>query len=523
MLDGLDPSLNLHLPASRLPTPPSAPAPASHQRRVSSGSLPRRSSSVSLALNALDPAAHPVIRRSFRRVLGLRSALHVRMRTVACPVSGLGVGTRLMPGMGMDKSDEEGIVMCVEVVGLGDGRGGGFEVEGVEVEVTGGVAGSGDVEVKAVEGERDGESLPLTLEAADQHNFLYAITVAVDPSASPDALRPVDGGDPVPPPAAPAGVGASVPIHVATSPSQRFAAKFGDEPDRQHERLQHELPKLPPVDQAWLRNVAITVYGRPTSIGRPGEGYSVPGSVSLTSPGPRSGEVTFPTESFASKWNCTLDVSPFATRQTQQSTAFSPPELGPPPILAFNRWPSAQGSLGLARPLHSTSSLRTSIPAENIESVAGSHRHTVGSLQTLASKSPYLARAGRPEPLDLSTASQDRLAVHPNAQTPGATGPSRRFFSLPTPSVAGGEIVGTPTGYGPGTAGFDWARRGSGTPAQTPTPTPAFPPHRAGSPEVGKGEVVTAEEAVLRRTEAWDGQGWDAEAGEDGMGAPECV
>lgn len=544
LLDGLDPSLGLHLPASRLPTPPSAPNSARHQRRASSGSHARRPSTTSLSsAPCISPAPHPVIRRSFRRVLSLRSALHVRMRTVACPVSGLGVGTRLMAGMGMDKSDEEGMVMCVEVAGLGDGKGGGFEVEGVEVEVTGGGVGRGDVEVKAVEGEREQGAMPLLLEAGDQHNFLYAITVAVDPSSEAEPGGLADELGVASGVRAPVGVGASVPIHVATSPSQRFAARFGAEPDRQHERLEHELPQLPPPDRTWLRNVAITVRGRPTSGARRGEGYAVPGSVSLTGARVWSSEVTWPTESFASRWNCTLDVAPFATRQAQQSTAFAVPELAAPaaPALALalaRRRPSALEGRPPSRPLPPTPSLRTAIAPENVESVAGSHRHTVASLHSLASRSPYLSRPARPDGLDLADgagldrhAAQAQAQAHLTAQTPGATGPSRRFLSMPLPAsttpgvgvgIGGGDVVGTPLGYGAGVGGFDWGRRSLS--AATPVGTPGVGAgvqggvaHRLG----GGAEVVNARETGLRQGGARGATDWEEDGKE--RSAPESM
>lgn len=412
-----------------------------------------------------------------------------------------------MPGMGTDKSDEDGMVMCVEVMGLGDGVGAGFEVESVDVEVAGGVAGQGDVSIVPVQAEREDDTLPLSLKAGDQHNFLYAISFATAANTLADA--PPESTI-LPPLAA----GGSAPIHVATSPSQRFAARFGAEPDRQHERVQLELPKLPPPDQTGLRSVAIVVRGRPVCRSRSARrGDSVPGSVSLTGVGAGEEGVTWPTTTFASRWNCTLDVSPFTSKPAAQATAFTAAEQAPASALSLSVGRRPGRALGGISRAVSGTALRPA-PVDNVESTAGSHRHTMASLASLAHKSPHVGPSPRPEQLDIPSANSVSRPTYLDLQTPGATGPSRRFFSLPPtpavpPSVAGGELVGTPAAYGPG--GFDWKTTPVGTPGTVPN-TPAYPPHRPGS-EQDRREVATAEEAGLRRGGAWDAPAW--EEGED--------
>ena len=315
LLEGLDDHYDLHLPASRLPlaiaTTVAAPSrdALNHRRSSSLASLSRRESMnphrrsfslAGLAPNA-DAPLYPAVRRAFRRVLNVKSALSVRMRTVPCPVSGFGrtanrTTRRKWDDVMLEENEGLGMAMCVEVAGSGHvAENLGFLVESIDVEVTGG-AGAGDVDVKVLDVDGLGPAFPITLSPADQHNFIYALSYS-----GQEAHATLD---PIPPP---------VPIHVATSPSQRFTSKMGDfAPD-----VTSDGPSLPlkQQDPSWARNVGIVVRGRPVKL--PGRNISgvraltgafhVSGSANGISHPTTAEEASSPTTTFASRWNCTLD------------------------------------------------------------------------------------------------------------------------------------------------------------------------------------------------------------------------
>ncbi|GAA5943031.1 hypothetical protein JCM3775_000240 [Rhodotorula graminis] len=129
----------LHLPFSRLSSfspqpPPALPIPRSrtvsisHTRTLSASSS-TSSSSGEPSHRAAAHAHHPSLRRSVRRVLPLRPALHIDLRAVPCPVGTLGLadgqgvfaqhgaGVRGGGAGGGDDEDEMGLVFCVEMGG----------------------------------------------------------------------------------------------------------------------------------------------------------------------------------------------------------------------------------------------------------------------------------------------------------------------------------------------------------------------------------------------------------------------
>lgn len=428
LLEGLDEEL--HLPASRLPLPPSTGANGgSSTPTTSSSRRPQFAShgrSGSFASNH-DTPLYPAIRRAYRRVMKVRSALSCRMRTVPCPTFGIDRSmseTRKMEmEMGMEENGGEGMALCVEVEGIGE-RGGelGFVIDKIEVDVTGG-AGAGDVEVKVVDGTGGEHSaFPIVLHPTDQFNFLYSVGYTGEDNYSAFDDHP----------------SASVPIHVATSPSQRFSARFGDMNVVDLARPSEPIRRK--AEASWIRIVGITVTGRPIRIPgkRGGElrsitsGYTVPGSINGTTASD-STSPEYPTTSFESRWNCTLDISPFAVRAESKRASFTPHQSTLPgshvPFAAISSLSSTTGAL----------KRRSKVP-EPLEAIAGSKRHTIAGLASLVSKPSTLAKRGPTSaPLSLGTGGRagDRsLPLPPPAPleppTPGATGPSRRFFSLPS-------------------------------------------------------------------------------------------
>ncbi|GAA5947796.1 hypothetical protein JCM10213_002116 [Rhodosporidiobolus nylandii] len=471
LLSGLAPvsSEPLHLPFSRLPsaylpTPPSSHTTPSHARsRSRSYSLTASSHGDSLPL-------HPSMRRSTRRLLPVHSALQLNMRTVPCPVGALGIppGGRIW-----ERDDEDGVILSVEVTGPSSTEE-GFEIDSIEVSVEGGApAGSAtarremnDIEVREV--RTPGVDFPLRLEGGGttQHNFLYAL--AMVPSVSGSLARAsasVDGGQVEEPLE-------TVPIAVASSPSQRFAARFGAEEVTEQATGQvlgeialrrGSVAPVPPGaseaamgQQAWPRSVAIMVTGRPLIGGSRAKegGYVVPDAAEVAEKEEEGedGETESPTLAFSSRWTCTLDISSFARRSPSRAAFFSPTAA-----------PPSSRPASIRAPLLSTPSLplTSSIPLRprslqnqqpEVESIAGSKRHSMSSLAALSIKSPVLNRRGSafnfpPPALDGTRRPSRALPPTPMSppapspgfasfSTPGATGPPRRFFD-PSPADVG--------------------------------------------------------------------------------------
>lgn len=450
-------------------------------------------------------------------MLNVKSALNVRMRTVPCSVEGLGrrkgFSEDLGSGIGMEGAvGGEGLIMCVEVEGGSTSpdaapsadQEDAFEIESVSVEMTNGSTSSyvGDVEIREILGERTSTTFPLLLGAQEQHNFLYAVTFSSEAaqlaSLHHGASLDFNGRPPSFEP---------VPIGVATSPSQRFTARFGEEPtpeqkekeaEKQRERERAQQVKESP----WLRAVAIVVKGRPVRVSGGGgvvgngrsEGRSLTSGYSVDHAAPSStlaSEPTIlsPTDPFSSRWNCTLDISPFAQRSPPKRASFNPP-LPARPTSQSTVASAALARLSVASapfPASPASKRNSRADMPQVEAVAGSKRHTMASLASLASKSPVLVQRGfkrgdndRPHlslgPLPPRLTGEAR-ALPPtpfDVQTPGATGPSRRFFSLPP--GAGNDSPFNANGQH---QSFSSLNNPSPLPSSHSNlpPTPAYPPH----------------------------------------------
>jgi hypothetical protein len=269
------------------------------------------------------PVSAIALRKSFRRVLSLSSGLKVRMRTLFLP--------QLLPvhathGDDNESEAERRIVLCVEVENPIDSSGTGFEVERITVDV-GGKGAKASASLVCQPGQSissTGEDIfPLRLEAVEQYNLLYAVTIASTPET------------------------------------------------RSGQGLEEAISKtLGKGDEQ--RPVSIIVLGRPY----------LPENV-------------YPTSSFSSRWNCTLDLTTFYANMASN--------LPPPPL-------SAQR---MSKP---------AIPPPN--AIAGDKRY---SLATLLSTDA----ANRP-PIQQSQRLVSATGGRPPVQPPNSRIMSSRF-SLPNP------------------------------------------------------------------------------------------
>lgn len=397
-----------------------------------------------------------------------------------------------------ERDEEDGVVLAVELSApRGAHAGEGFKVEGLEVTVEG-AAGVGqptranqqhDLEVREIrlgslastfDAEAKDRSVRIRGSNAQQ-NFLYAIArvPSAVPSASPTNILGDSGRDES------SSVG-TVPIAIASSPTQRFTARFGAEEGGasalvggvgQGERRDSLVPAATATTdaatrqgRAWLRDVTVVVKGRPIVSARTtvDDGYAVPDAAGTT--GRTTGreaqsneeEVESPTPAFYSRWHCTLDISSFARSSPPRPAIFKKPlaHAARPTSIAAPVLPS---STVAARPV--SFPLRPSATAAKVEfeSVAGSKRHTMSSLASLSMKSPVMARKGSigfppppvpPHPPALNRTSVDRPVstralpptppVPPAPSRPASTGP-KRFFSLPHASHSATDVSNSST------------------------------------------------------------------------------
>ncbi|BGP10582.1 hypothetical protein JCM10049v2_006474 [Rhodotorula toruloides] len=518
-------STPLHLPFSRLPPtflppmpPPTLPVPrpsrsfsVSHTRTLSSSSAGGAS-----AFSNDASLLHPSLRRSIRRVLPIRSPIRLEMRTFPCPVGALGLAEG---GRVWERDEEDGVVLAVELSApRGAPAGEGFEVEGLEVSVEG-AAGVGqptrsnqqhDLEVREIrsgslapKGDTVSKDWPILISGSNaQQNFLYAIArvPSAASSASPTNILSDLGREDS------SSVG-TVPIAVASSPTQRFTARFGAEDGAasalvggvgQGERRGSLVPAATAANdtatrqaRAWLRNVTVVVKGRPIVSGRAvaDDGYAVPDAVEVNvgNGATTDDDGESPTPAFRSRWHCTLDISSFAQRSPPRPAIFQQP-LAPPVRLTSIAAPVLPSAALPAKPV--SFPLRPASTAANVEfeSVAGSKRHTMSSLASLSLRSPVMTRKGSlgfppppvpPHPPVSSRTSTDRplstRALPPTPFSPPApstsasasTGP-KRFFSLPHAGHSATDVSNSST-----------SALASILPSITPTRTETPPPMSA--------------------------------------------
>ncbi|GAA5849210.1 hypothetical protein JCM5353_001524 [Sporobolomyces roseus] len=426
-------STPFHLPFSRLPL-----SDPSHARR--------HSRNRSLNANSL-PFQEPLLRRSIQTTLDVKRALEVGLRTVRCSVPDL-------EKQNQDGEEGEGMVVCLEVGGptsQSQEEEGMFEIESIGVRVNGIGAkegGGSDVDVREIAGLREGEKMRLK-GGVDQHNFLYSLSLSSSTLLQQQSTSPltqtstIDGG----------GVGgkeSSLPIAVATSPSQRFTARFGagdenetgegfEEYEMERRREREREREMRRREEKFKRNLEVVVRGR-VLVKRKKEkdtgGYRVDEGEQEQEV--EEGEWISPTKNIESKWNYVIDISSFAYRPPPLQAYFLPPAASTSNSQPFLRPTSiAVPPIPLLPPQSTTRPISTQTERIEVESIAGSKRHTMASLASLSLKSPVLNRRSSFAPPLPSTASPYRPPVqrNPSNRGPSQSGSTantpRRFFSLP--------------------------------------------------------------------------------------------
>ncbi|GAA5938612.1 uncharacterized protein JCM15063_005369 [Sporobolomyces koalae] len=449
LLSSLGGAHAFNLPFSRLPPtflPPlssTAPTALQHTRRHS-----RTQSLTSDPLAPLAPG--PLLRRTTSKTFGIARPVQVAIRTVNCAVASSDGANASTEG-----HERNGMVLVVEIAGPEPDRH-KFSIEQVYVQVNTSTGtglptfGTDDVEAKPV----DRSEGPMELAKNDQFVQLWNLSLSSSSqlsqqqstatSIASNTLTAARDGL--------ADALSSVPIGVATSPSQRFTARFGadgndgdtrdrdfyEEEELERRRSDAERKKR---EEMFKRNVEVIVKGRVLILAKDDharDGYTVEPS---RDSGDRGEQWDSPALDISSKWNYTIDIASFALRPPPSHARFDPPDPS-----ATNSRPSARPTSIAAPPvpLLPPSSIRpVSVSAAGgsgdrteFESIAGSKRHTMASLASMSLKSPILGRRSSyaPEP----TFAASRSGPHRNIssrelpQTSETT--PRRFFSLPPQS-----------------------------------------------------------------------------------------
>ena len=209
--------------------------------------------------------AHPTLRKSFRKTLLVASGFRVRMRTVFVPYVLLPETEGTIADLDEEEKDrerreagreEKTVVLCVEIENSGDlGIGAGFLVEKVDVSIGGEGAkatliGWGD---HAFSPNAAKNMFPLKIGPLAQYNLLYAVTFM----RSPEEM-------------------------------DAFSFARGSNPNGSWQDLQ--------------RAVTINVFGKPYFPPPSTETKVVVQAANLA-------KVSYPTQTFSSRWNCVLDLT----------------------------------------------------------------------------------------------------------------------------------------------------------------------------------------------------------------------
>ncbi|KAI0088084.1 TRAPP trafficking subunit Trs65-domain-containing protein [Irpex rosettiformis] len=350
LLEGLtiDPSFSssespLSLPSSRL-------GPSTRQRAFGLFTDPKAAitpQTVTPSTSRQSGLSHATLRKSFRKTLRTVSGFQIRMRTVFVPYFMLPQTAKMSEPrpsvpVGLDESDEEldpeslrereliehgadehTVVLCVEVLNSGDSDA-GFAIEGVNVTVSGDGANARLIGWGEAGLSRPDNVFPLLLAPREQYNLLYAVTFMRSPEMDEFSLAK----------------GRGLPGSNA-------------------------LPEL-------QRAVVIIINGRPYYLN---EDETEDSRLNLT-------KLSYPTQTFPSRWNCVLDLSPQAPKAPagqEQRTAL------PEPASPF---PSAPTK---GRP--ASASFAQNVPklGANLTSpsVAGSKRHTFSAMDADAESPKY--------------------------------------------------------------------------------------------------------------------------------------
>ncbi|KAJ8072004.1 hypothetical protein PM082_015562 [Marasmius tenuissimus] len=417
---------------------------------------------------ALKPAAHPTLRKSFRKTLFATSGFKVRMRTV------------FVPSLLMDEDDEEEeereddalssgpeegtVVLCVEVENeqdpfasasdFGGRNAGGILVERVEVGIGGGEDEGARAELigwdadallamKRRRKEKVPSKFPLLLTPREQFNLLYAVTFLRNPE--------------------------EVDIMSTVSLDGRSA---GLKPGG-------TIMQTGPGKDMVQRSVTLKIFGRPSYVYR------------------TSAETSFyPTSTFCTRWNCILDLSttslldrrieddmgPTSLANPNHPFAASAPSVLPEPASPFPASitsprlpPSNPGSLlagdmkraSLASYSRSGTSSRSSTPANANPNIDNNRRHTIATGAT----------SGATSLIKAATAGA-RNSFTPVAMSPPPP-PERRDsygFGFPSPrerrDSGGPRGGGSPLAYTPPSSMLQSQMPRSPTTYEAPPPLP---------------------------------------------------
>lgn len=373
----------------------------------------------------------PTLRKSYRSILSVASGLHLRMRTVFLPQLLLdhlkGGRTAADEDDGLDDDDEDRkVVMSVEVEATGGGADGmsgeriGFEIESVEVKVGGAATGA---QAELLEEPRPSEGneagFPLSLHSLDQYNLLYAVSASVSAHYNPSA-------NPLPPP---------TPMSTITAASYPSTAQ---QHQQQGRNVSQQYPSPSSGQSESIRPVSISVVGRPFV--------------------DHDGLKEYPTASFVSRWNCTLDLS--------HLEATSDKRISLPTVAGV---------------VPNSSSGSASRPASM---VAGNKRFSAASLSAFSANSPHLVHGG------FTSSASNQL---PNGLQPPPAQASSSFNHNPPPTPAFPSYQGQPpilppsqlafahqSGPSRPTSAMDARRRTTQGANPPPTPAPGRPLSGAG-------------------------------------------
>jgi hypothetical protein len=331
--------------------------------------------------SASPPDSHPVLRKSFRKVVQTVSGFRVRMRTVIVPYV-------LPPGRDREQSSDDErrelgneectAILCVEIENTGEaGPGIGFMIEGADVTIGGDSATTSLIGWEHVAGET---AFPLLVGTLEQINLLYAVSFLRSPS-DVDRL--------------------SLPN---TERSQRASMT--------------DLQKA----------IVINIHGKPFTR-----------QAGVLQGQDEQAIISYPTRTFSSRWNCVLDLSvPVHRESADMDDAFSTEahDVLPEPASPFPMSNTHIFPLRIIAPEASAEDkpyLLGTPPAGRTFKPA-THRRPVTPFLSLPSR---LRTQRRLPQRSVSLPTLQPLSLTPAFYTPPSTEPSGRTFEV---SMAGSAL-----------------------------------------------------------------------------------
>ncbi|PFH51161.1 hypothetical protein AMATHDRAFT_80440 [Amanita thiersii Skay4041] len=416
-------SSNVYLPSSRLGTVSRQKLFSLPPINLPSPELPTPSPMTAIR------AVHPTLRKSFRRTLHTVSGFRVRMRPVFVPYVLLARKKGLILGDGEDErekreagNDERTVVLCVEVENSGDaGPATGFRVEKVDIKVGGDHAqalliGWGEEFLEEMD---ESKVFPLEVEPYAQYNLLYAVWF----------LQPPEELD---------GLGPGRNMSVSN------------------------------VGSDLNRTVTIYIHGKPYENRHP---------TILNGSSVDSFSTVFPTRTFSSRWNCTLNIK--ALMQGYEALDTSDP-LDP-----NSKFPSALPEPPSPFPL---SAAKAGVFSPDFPSPASTPRSSLvaGSKRFSAPVSSATVPLKSARPITPFSRSPYRQSDPISTPPPS----NRQSFLLPSQSLAA-QSLRSPTTYTPLSLNIPSAYIEGNYPEPPPL-TPAYPPHSPLQPSpISQGPVTT--------------------------------